>query len=262
MLGVIISPKSVTQGYTFNFPESNGSSKKSNTLGHNRQRSLDFYYRPRATSDAGKRATVGTKIAGITVPAPPKSVRKLSEPNIKMNYEKKEEKEEAKIVAETIVPKSPPSNGPNNSSEDTKMDEPPTVSENNDDVASVPTVNDTPIAEPIEQQQYIKVADEITYDFEFTNVVDQVPEATNEATNEPKPDNVSVSPDIESKIFEKVSEDKPKNDDIIVIDVQSNGAKSPEIVKTGKNDDWYKLMFQSMKKGVEDDLPNKKRKPV
>ncbi len=244
--GILISPRSVTQEHSFNFPESNSSgSGKSNTLGHNRQRSLDFNFRPRTTSDAGKRAIVGVKIAGITVPSPPKNVRKLSEPN---------KKEEAKtvIIAGIKVPKPPPKNTPPITS-DKKMSESPSKDNNNVIIAasSVP-INDTPVIESIGEPLYIKEDNDVTYDVELEV-------SNNELSNEPVPDDESFEP--EFKIFQKKSEDI-SNDNDDIIDIQSNGTESPESIKTGKNDDWYKIMFQSMKKGVDEDLPNKKRETL
>ena len=108
--GLIISPKSALLNQSFDFPLPRSTTPvegvgRSSTMGrHVRQSSLDlnYFHRPRSSSDAGKRATVGVKIAGITVPAPP--------PFVKTKHNTAVMKQEPeKIIAGIKVPLPPPS---------------------------------------------------------------------------------------------------------------------------------------------------------
>ena len=323
MQGVALSPKSVTQGYTFDFPvTANGSSNKSNTLGsrHARQRSLDLNYRSRSFSDVGKRASVGMQIAGITVPPPPPKTRPAVTPT------KKQEEEPQRIIAGIKVPKRPPSIKKRAISDSQLL---PAKEQSREDsgiavessVSLLTNSTDSPTNEELEGSQSIETIQPsqqhtqpeiVSYKVELTNFHDvrcnenetqakpDLPyedktepesiqsvgvrsEEKNIPSSQPAPENHSEvlksgkNDDWYKSMFQSmkkgagedlnVSKDKsnglqstaPGEEDSVTSSQSAEEEKSEEIFKSGRNDDWYKSMFQSMKKGVEEDLPNKKR---
>lgn len=271
MQGITFSPKSVTQNYSFDFPETNiggGDNGKCKTLDnrHSRQRSLDLNYRPRATSDAGKRATVGTRIAGIVVPPPPPkktTPRKLSEPLV----QKPREPVKA-VVAAAEVPKSPPPppptiNGNKSPVESRSTEEGIDVEKTPEEITNSPvpplltdTNDDSLVSEVIDPPE-LKEAEIILYKVELTNFheVETVTPAKSDA--EVPADPVSIEIHSEQQQTVESTEDNTTSPSTAPCEDEDNNS---EVFKSAKNEDWYKLMFHSMKKGVEEDLPDKKRK--
>ncbi len=249
-----------------------GANEKSMTLGnrHIRQKSLDLNPRPRSRSDAGKKATVGAKIAGIIVPPPPPSVknpRRLSEPEVK------KQAGPVKAIAGIVVPNPPPkvnrtSGTSNRSSTDSIITN---EGDNSLDMTNVSPpipvllVNEEIIINETVDTPKEKEPEIISYNIEF-NDFHEVPKDI--AVDSPLPQDSVTAEEEEVSKSELESADKESSEDDSTFAAANtialgDGEKSPEIVvKTRENDDWYKSMFQSMKKGVEEDIPDKKREYI
>ena len=324
-----MSPKSSTQAYTFHYP-SPPSSPKHGT--HIRQRSLDFQlFRPRSSSDAGKRATVGQKIAGIKVPAPPPSGKRNSKADTDVSA--------PRYVAGIKVPAPPPSvkskstssillsqpipcNGNVNVTEEAKVDT--NVAEEAKVVTNVAEEAKvvTNVAE--EAKVVTNVAEEAKV---VTNVAEEAKVVTNTAevdiniTEETKVDTNNIAekviedanaticeqpiltyvtqlndiqhvssyqssseendnqhevrsilsaiqsefgPKTEEHTFDTTSDDATLESSHLDTSQSSisfpSSSEEPLPYVSGCGSDWYKSMFQNLKKGVEEQLPNKKRK--
>lgn len=264
---VAASPKSSTQFRTFDYPSPRSTTPvqdgegKASTLGrHARQSSLDLNtFRSRAWSDAGKKAVIGERIAGIRVPAPPPSVKGKA-PLI--------QPEKSRYVAGIKVPAPPPSVKPkpvrSHSKEkiqaalndNTPKDETPGMNSSSSTPAvldSTATISDTLVKK---EQSSFESSERDT----SSEIIDMLTAIQNDFTPT-TPESQTSSSD-----FKDISSEK----DHIEAEYHSStsGYKSgiassseEDILSTsaGSGSDWYKSMFQSMKKGVEEQLPNKKR---
>lgn len=322
---IAFSPKSaLPKGSNFDFPVGiTGGPGKSMTLGHSRQRSLDLNYRPRSTSDASKRATVGNKIAGITVPPPPPTkTRRVSEPHRTLNQIKPiavtqpqpSNSTEQKEMAEPIAVTQPQPN----STEQEEMVEPIAVI-----VSEQPQYNSTeettePVAVSVssEQPQHNSTEDQKEATEPIAVTVSEQPQPSNstgqkeaaaellqnvigslaanntnsqseksneqesshvtedgisqEVGNDSQTQDVSVESDqVESTSLQAVvSTDKPTETESDVSTMETNTIKKeednlnedtdPEIFK-GKDQDWYKSVYHTLQRGVDEDIPDKKR---
>ena len=248
---------------------------KSSTLGrHARQSSLDLNtFRNRSWSDAGKKAVVGAHIAGIKVPAPPPSVKgKAPLPVV--------QPEKVRYVAGIKVPAPPPQLKPKPvrtpSKEkipvgttavplnDTATNDAPCNTEpvNIGSSSSTPAVlesTEDPIVISdtlVKKEPSVEVAERDT----SSEIIDMLTAIQNDFTPT-TPESQTSSSD-----FKDISSEK----DHLETEYHSStsGYKSgiassseEDILSTsaGSGSDWYRSMFQSMKKGVEEQLPNKKR---
>ena len=284
--GLIISPKSALLNQSFDFPLPRSTTPvegvgRSSTMGrHVRQSSLDlnYFHRPRSSSDAGKRATVGVKIAGITVPAPPPFVKTKQNTGVM-------KQEPEKVIAGIKVPPPPPSFRSKSTGEvpisgvlTNRSSSSPTskatlcngstslLSDHEDDSSTAtslsdfkePTDNIKIFSKPEDVQDSIIETDLSSYQIGLNNAPHtvHVDDNINNKSEETRLQSGSeFSEDISSTSGKDSHTYTSSGEDIIskVEDIQIEN-----ISRSGN--DWYKAMFQSMKKGVEEDLPDKKRK--
>ena len=283
--GLILSPKSALLGQSFDFPLPRSTTPvegvgRSSTLGrHVRQSSLDlnYFYRARSSSDAGKRATVGVKIAGITVPAPPPFVKTKHNTGVM-----KQERE--KLIAGIKVPPPPPSFKSRSTGElpisgvlTNRSSSSPTskatlcngstslLSDHEDDSSTATSLSDS--KEPIEHIKIFSKPEDVqdsiieselsSYKIGLNNIhhIVHVEDNINNKSDE-------THLQSESEVSEDISSTSGKDSHTFTTSGEEVISKEEDIqienIGRGGND-WYKAMFQSMKKGVEEDLPDKKR---
>lgn len=231
---VAFSPKSaISSDFNFDFPEGTTGPHQTKTLGHVRQRSLDLNYRPRSTSDASKRATAGNIIAGITVPKPPPvKTRRISEPHVALKQT------EPAPVSTSEQPHY-----------DTNKIE--AAAELLQDVIGSLTANTTSQSEkPIEQETNASNMPESTVpDSQAQDIIEL---HQTQSTSPPQEDMIVVDkPESDVSTESSIVEKEEDSED-------TSTAIDSEIFK-GKDQDWYKSLFHNLKKGVDEDVPDKKR---
>ena len=326
-LGAIASPKSSTQIRSFDFSHPPRSTTpvdnrpKSSTLGrHARQSSLDLQtFRSRSSSDAGKRAVAGVKIAGITVPAPPPSVKRKADSNTEVTI--------PRYVAGIKVPAPPslrskstgsmPHSSDNRSADQSNLfasngpsSDPPSIlngeaatetngehileTEVNGDKTPEPVIHSYDVtlervhhvtAEEISSELKVKEMENFNNEasdilsaiqFEFGSLGgksdDFVTYPTATETYKQTEVHTTMTSDSNKPVAGHEDEEFPtssgKNEESFLStkDEKSFTSSSEEVFDNLLNtsgsggSDWYRSMFQSMKKGVEEQLPNKKRK--
>ena len=325
-LGAIVSPKSSTQIRSFDFSHPPRSTTpvdnwpKSNTLGrHARQSSLDLQtFRSRSSSDVGKRAVAGVKIAGITVPAPPPSVKQKADSNTEVTI--------PRYVAGIKVPAPPSirskstgsmpyssdccsadqtnlltSNGPssdlplilNGEAENKTNGVHILETEVKDDKTPEPVICSYDVtletvhhvtAGEISSELKVKEMENVNNEandilsaiqFEFGSLRDKSddfvtsPKATETYRQSEIP--VIMTSDANKPYAshkDKESYTSSSRDEELSLSIKddrtfalSSEEVFDDLLKTSGSggSDWYRSMFQSMKKGVEEQLPNKKR---
>lgn len=267
----MLTPKSSTPGSSFSYPsppDSPGKDTQTTKVGkHIRQRSLDFHpstFRPRSTSDAGKRATVGEKIAGIKVPAPPPSIKKKTNPSTV--------EPAPRYVAGIKVPAPPPSLK-RKSTGSAPMEEPSSTSSTDDSTIAATNVEisngdkvESDKGESFSVSSYDAQLNSIQH---VTCSKEQVQhDSPKERNNEYQVSDIlsAIQSEFGAKT-ETVSSTDALTLDALGKDTSIDDSVSSETMSSLNDDpvtssggvDWYRSMFQSMKKGVEEELPNKKR---
>ncbi|XP_019848782.1 PREDICTED: LIM domain-binding protein 3-like [Amphimedon queenslandica] len=279
------SPKSSITFRTFDYPPRSTTpvdnfGSKSSTLGrHARQSSLDLNtFRSRAWSDAGKKAVVGAHIAGIKVPAPPPSVKGKAPlpvvqpekvryvagikipappPQLKPKPVRTPSKERIPAGTSTIVPLNDTA-----ANDAPATTEPVTIGSSSSTPAVLESKEDPIVISDtlVKKEASAEVAERDT----SSEIIDMLTAIQNDFTPT-TPESQTSSSDFKDISSEKDHFETEYHSSTSGYKSGIASSSEEDILSTSAGSgsdwyrsDWYRSMFQSMKKGVEEQLPNKK----